>query len=240
MSLYPHMRFFLMGDRGLLLEFGDGVTPEVNGQVRRMALALQKEKIPGLEETFPANRSLLILYNPLTLALDTLKKRLETIESNLGQIDLPEAELIRIPVVYGGSYGPDLASVAQYHGISPEEVVRLHCNKPYQVYMIGFVPGYPYMGDLPEGLVTPRLQSPRISVPAGSVAIAQRQTGIYPVESPGGWQIIGRTPVKMFDLGRTPPSFLQMGNRVHFYPVTEEEFLAWKEQASSKSLSRES
>jgi inhibitor of KinA len=172
---------------------------------------------------------LLILYNPRALALDALKRKLKTIESDFGRIDLPEPELTRIPVLYGGAYGPDLVSVAEYHRISPEEVIRLHCSRPYQIYMIGFMPGYPYMGDLPEGLVTPRLKTPRLSVPAGSVAIAQRQTGIYPVESPGGWQIIGRTPVKVFDLERNPPFLLQMGNRVHFYSVTEEEFLAWKQ-----------
>ncbi len=222
------MRFFLMGDRSLLLEFGDEVTPDVNAQVRKMSLALRREKIPGLLDTVPANRSLLVIYNPLVLALEALKRELETMESGLGEADLPQPELTKIPVVYGGSYGPDLTSVAEYHGISPEEVIRLHCSRAYQVYMIGFMPGYPYMGELPEELITPRLKTPRLSVPAGSVAIAQKQTGIYPVESPGGWQIIGRTPVKMFDLEKNPPSLLQMGNRVQFFPITEEEFRVWR------------
>ncbi|MGZ3592185.1 MAG: 5-oxoprolinase subunit PxpB, partial [Thermodesulfobacteriota bacterium] len=117
--------------------------------------------------------------------------------------------------------------VARYHQISPEKVIQLHCSKAYLIYMIGFMPGYPYMGELPEELVTPRLKTPRLVVPKGSVAIAQRQTGIYSMESPGGWQIIGRTPVELFDPGRDPPSLLQMGDFVQFYQISEKELKKW-------------
>jgi KipI family sensor histidine kinase inhibitor len=216
-----------MGDRGLLLEFGDEISSETNEKVRRMALAIQAEAIKGIIETVPTYRSLLIIYDPLILSIDDLKKRLKKLEHGLRQTPFPEPKLTRIPVVYGDPYGPDLDFVAQYHRISHNEVIQLHCSKPYFIYMIGFMPGYPYMGELPDALITPRLKTPRLSVPVGSVAIAQKQTGIYPMESPGGWQIIGRTPVKIFDPKREPPALLQMGDLVQFYPISEKEFEEW-------------
>jgi KipI family sensor histidine kinase inhibitor len=228
MVLYPKSVHYIMGDRGLLLEFGDKISHEVNERVRRMALAIQAEAIEGILETVPTYRSLLVIYNPLTLPIDHLKKRLEKIEKGLQETPLPEPKLRRIPVVYGGAYGPDLEGVAKHCGISTEEVIRLHCSKPYFIYMIGFMPGYPYMGELPEALITPRLKTPRLSVPKGSVAIAQKQTGIYSMESPGGWHIIGRTPVELFDPDKKPPSLLQMGDLVQFYPIREEKFKEWR------------
>lgn len=227
-GLYPEPRFLLMGDRGLLLEFGDRISPEVNERVRRMTLALRERTIAGIVETVPTYRSLLVIYNPLILPFKILKENVKRIEEDLPWIALPESKLTRIPVVYGGAYGPDLEEVALWHQISTEEVIRLHCSKPYLIYMIGFIPGFPYMGELPERLITPRRQTPRVSVPAGSVAIAQMQTGIYPVESPGGWQIIGRTPVKLFHPENDPPALFQTGDRVQFYFITPEEFENWK------------
>jgi KipI family sensor histidine kinase inhibitor len=218
-----------MGDRGLLLEFGDEISREINEKVRRMALAIQAEAIEGIIETVPTYRSLLIIYNPTALSIEDLKKRLALIEEGLRETPLPEPKLIRIPVVYGGIYGPDLEGVAKYLQSSPEEVIRLHCSQPYLIYMIGFMPGYPYMGELPQALVIPRLKTPRLIVPKGSVAIAQRQTGIYSMESPGGWHILGRTPVELFDPEKDPPALLQMGDFVQFYPVAEKEFENWSE-----------
>jgi inhibitor of KinA len=231
-GLYSKTLYFLMGDRGLLLEFGDEISREINEKVRRMSLAIQAEAIEGLIETVPTYRSLLIIYNPVILPIDHLKKRLTRIEEGLQQTPLPEPKLEHLPVVYGGIYGPDLEEVAKYHQISPEEVIQLHCSKPYLIYMIGFMPGYPYMGELPQTLITPRLKTPRLLVPKGSVAIAQRQTGIYPMESPGGWQILGRTPVELFDPEKDPPARLQMGDFVQFYPINEGEFLNWNSQSA--------
>jgi KipI family sensor histidine kinase inhibitor len=227
MGLYPKTISFLMGDRGLLLEFGDEISREVNEKVRRMAWAIQAEAIEGIIETVPTYRSLLVIYHPTTLSIENLKKRLELIEEGLQQTPLPEPKLTQIPVVYGGIYGPDLEGVANYLQSSSEEVIRLHCSQPYLIYMIGFMPGYPYMGELPQALVTPRLKTPRLIVPKGSVAIAQRQTGIYSMESPGGWRILGRTPVELFDPEKDPPALLRMGDFVQFYPVTEKEFENW-------------
>jgi len=227
MALYPETISRLMGDRGLLLEFGDEIGSEVNEKVRRMALAIQAEAMKGILETVPTYRSLLIVYDPLILSIDDLKKRLKKLEDGLRQTPFPEPKLTRIPVVYGDPYGPDLDFVAQYHRISHDQVIQLHCSKPYFIYMIGFMPGYPYMGELPDALVTPRLKTPRLLVPAGSVAIAQKQTGIYSMDSPGGWQILGRTPVKLFDPERKSPALLMMGDLVQFYPISEKEFKEW-------------
>jgi len=227
MGLYPKTIFYSVGDRGLLVEFGDEISREINEKVRRMALIVQDDIRAGIVEVVPTYRSLLIIYNPLLLPLEDLKKRLKRIEEGLQQAPLPEPRLTRIPAVYGEHYGPDLEEVAKYHQISPERVIQLHCSKPYLIYMIGFMPGYPYMGELPEELVTPRLKTPRLVVPKGSVAIAQRQTGIYSMESPGGWQILGRTPVELFDPGRDPPALLKMGDLVQFYQISEKEFQEW-------------
>jgi KipI family sensor histidine kinase inhibitor len=232
MGLYSDAKSYLMGDRGLLLEFGDEISREINEKVRRMALAVQAEAIEGIIETVPTYRSLLIIYNPVILPIEDLKKRLKKIEGGLQTTPLPEPKLTRIPVVYGGIYGPDLEEVAKYLHVSPEEVAQLHCSKPYLIYMIGFMPGYPYMGELPQALVTPRLKTPRLLVPKGSVAIAQRQTGIYSMESPGGWQILGRTPVELFDPEKDPPALLQMGDFVQFYQVSEKEFHDWNSQSA--------
>jgi inhibitor of KinA len=233
MGLYPQAAFLLMGDRGLLLEFGDEISAEVNDKVRKMALALQAETMEGIIEVVPTYRSLLVLYNPLIIPLEDLKRRLKQLEEGLRNISFPDPKLTKIPVLYGGDFGPDLRKVAEYLHLTPEEVIRLHCSKPYFIYMIGFMPGFPYMGELPDSLITPRLKTPRLSVPAGSVAIAQEQTGIYPVESPGGWQILGRTPVKLFNPEKEPPALLRMGDLVQFYPITESEFSAWHSERGS-------
>lgn len=233
MGLYPETQFFLMGDRGLLLEFGDEISAEVNEKVRKMALALQAEPLEGIRDVVPTYRSLLVLYNPWIIPLEDLKRRLKQLETGLKEISFPDPKLTKVPVLYGGTFGPDLGKVAEYLQLTAEEVIRLHCSKSYFIYMIGFMPGFPYMGELPDALITPRLKTPRLSVPAGSVAIAQKQTGIYPVESPGGWQILGRTPVKLFDHEKEPPALLRMGDLVQFYPITESEFSAWHSEQGS-------
>ena len=225
---YNAVKYRIMGDRSLIVELGDTISPEVNRQVRELDIAISQNPIEGIIETIPAYRSLLIIYNPLKIHVSWLKKWIEDCQKRIQDIHFPEPKNVKIPVVYGGDYGPDLEWVAQYHKMSIEEVIHLHTETMYQVYMIGFTPGYPYMGDLPEKIVTPRRETPRTSVPSGSVAVAQNQTGIYPVESPGGWHVIGRTPLKLFDLKRQPPALLEMGNLVEFYAISEEEMGRWK------------
>lgn len=217
-----------MGDRSLLVELGDEISPEVNRRVREFYVVLMESPMEGLIEIVPAYRSFLIIYDPLKLDLVMIKNRMEDLQKKIEGIEIPEPKTLEIPVVYGGEYGPDIKWVAQYHNIRVEEVIQLHTGTAYQVYMIGFMPGFPYMGELPESLATPRRETPRTVIPQGSVAIAQRQTGIYPVESPGGWQILGRTPLKLFNPLHSPPTLLEMGDLVKFFSIGEEEFKQWQ------------
>ena len=216
-----------LGDCGLLVELGTGIDPAVNQRVQQLQQRLQRENIGGVVETVPAYSSLLVIYDPLRTAPEALKRRIMGLCRFEAALPQEEKEVFEIPVVYGGEDGPDLLAVADYHGMSVEDVVRLHTGSVYRVYMIGFTPGYPYMGELPEALNTPRRATPRTHIPKGSVAIAQRQTGIYPVVSPGGWQIIGRTPVTLFDVRRETPSLLTMGDQVRFIPARPEEAANW-------------
>ncbi len=216
-----------LGDRGLLVELGTGIDPAVNRRVQQLQRRLARENPIGVVETVPAYSSLLVIYDPLQAAPELLKRRITAL-CRFDAAPPPENhEVHAIPVVYGGEDGPDLETVAAFHGLTGEDVIRLHSGRVYRVYMIGFTPGYPYMGELPEALDTPRRDTPRTRIPKGSVAIAQRQTGIYPVVSPGGWQIIGRTPVELFDARREAPSLLAMGDQVRFIPVSAEEADQW-------------
>jgi KipI family sensor histidine kinase inhibitor len=169
----------------------------------------------------------MVVYDPLRIGLDRLREEILELHQVTDQSLVPEPKTLSVPVVYGGEYGPDLEWVADFHEISTEQVIRLHTGTTYRVYMIGFTPGYPYLGELPEGLATPRRETPRTVVPQGSVAIAQRQTGIYPVQSPGGWHILGWTPIKLFDASQWPPTPLEMGDRVRFFPIQKEDIHSW-------------
>ncbi len=226
---YECSHFRIMGDRSLLVELGDRISPDVNREVRELFVILDRNPVKGVLETIPAYRSLLIIYDPLITNSMLLQHQIEDLQKKSEVIDIPEPKTVEIPVAYGGEFGPDLEWVARYHKTSTEEVIRLHTGTSYQVYMIGFTPGFPYMGELPERLATPRRQTPRTTIPEGSVAIAQRQTGIYPVESPGGWHILGRTPMKLFDPLQIPPTLLEMGDLVRFFSIKEVEFNQWQQ-----------
>lgn len=226
--LYEHPAYRIMGDRALLVELGDEISPLVNKKVRELFLCLKNNRVEGVVEAVPAYRSLLIVYDPLKITLSALKERLNKLHTTIDRSEIPKPRTLEIPVVYGGECGPDLNWVAEYHKLSPEEVVRFHTGTTYQVYMIGFTPGFAYMGQLPEAIATPRRETPRTAVPRGSVGIAQSQTGVYPVESPGGWQIIGRTPLRLFDPEKWPPTPLEMGDLVKFLSIKEEEMARWE------------
>lgn len=217
-----------MGDSSLIVELGKDIDPEVNQRVRELTFTLAQNPIEGVRETVPSYRSLLIVYDPLKIGLTALKARIQGLYKKIERVRIPEPRIVEVPVVYGGEYGPDLEWVAQYHKKSAEEVIRLHTEAIYRVYMIGFTPGFPYMGELPEELLTPRRATPRTLIPAGAVGIAQRQTGIYPADSPGGWQIIGRTPMRLFDPTQSPPTLLNMGDHVKFFAIGKEEFEHWQ------------
>jgi len=223
-ALYDRARFRLAGDRGLLVEYGEGIDPEVNRKVRAMAAVLDADRPTGISEVVPTYRSLLLVYDPLVTGPGRLEATLAKLGARLDEIRIPEPRTVTIPVCYGGELGPDLAFVAETHGLTEDEAVRLHTSTPYPIYMIGFTPGFPFLGGLPEQLHTPRLETPRTAVPAGSVGIANNQTGIYPVTSPGGLRLIGRTPVRLFDPERAEPFLYRAGDRIHFAAISREEY----------------
>lgn len=219
--------FRMMGDRAFLVELGDQINPSINERVRELFLKLDRRPLRGVVELVPSYRSLMVVYDPLKTEKHRLREAIVELYQATDPSLVPEPRTLHVPVVYGGEYGPDLEWVADLHNMSPEQVIRLHTGTTYRVYMIGFTPGYPYLGELPAALATPRRETPRTAVPQGSVAIAQRQTGIYPVQSPGGWHILGWTPINLFDANRWPPTPLEMGDLVRFFPVQKEEINRW-------------
>ncbi|KJS02808.1 MAG: hypothetical protein VR65_03920 [Desulfobulbaceae bacterium BRH_c16a] len=223
-TLYDSPLFRIAGDQGLMMEFGEGISPLIHQRIRTMMLALDQEGLDGVVEYSPAYRSITLIYDPLVTTFWQLQEKLVELYRKTSDIILPTPEVVELPVCYGGRFGPDLSFVAANHNLSEEEVIHLHCRPDYFVYMLGFSPGFPFLGGLPEALHTPRLQSPRKKVPAGSVGIANGQTGVYPIASPGGWQLIGRTPLKLFDYGRGNPFLLSTGNILKFRSISEEEF----------------
>ena len=228
--IYERPRFLSGGDRALVIEFGDAIDPELNRRVRRLLLAIQEAELPELVEMVPTYRSLLVYYEPRQISPEELRAKLEVLAQKTEASELPEPKVTEVPTVYGGEYGRDLDFVAKHNGLSPEEVIRLHAGKAYLIYMLGFMPGFAYLGGMSPRIAAPRLPTPRVKIPAGSVGIAGNQTGIYPAESPGGWRLIGRTPMELFHPEKEPPALLQMGNHVKFVQITAQEFNRMKEE----------
>lgn len=222
--MYEKAKFLPAGDKSLIIEFGDSISQEINKKIRNMYIALEKSNLEGLSEMIPTYRSLLISYNPLKLKYSNLCEKLREYEENLNDADSEPAKVVKIPTVYGGEYGPDMEFVAQHNDLSVDEVINIHSSQNYLIYMLGFTPGFPYLGGMSEKIETPRLKTPRTKIPGGSVGIAGKQTGIYPIDSPGGWQLIGRTPVKLYDPFAEPPVLLNAGDYVRFVPIDEKEY----------------
>ncbi|EMR04606.1 5-oxoprolinase subunit PxpB [Cesiribacter andamanensis] len=223
--------FYPLGDAALVVQFGDAISPQVHARVRSLATHLEQHPLAGLLEIVPAYTTLTLYYKPAAVASRTeitpyeqFLSQVEEIVAELQQAAPPPARLVEIPVCYGGAFGPDLDEVARHCHLSPEEVIKLHQQGEYLVYMLGFAPGFAYLGGLPEQLATPRKAEPRQAIPSGSVGIAGLQTGIYPLETPGGWQLIGRCPLQLFDPRQDSPSQLQMGDRLRFVAISEPEF----------------
>jgi antagonist of KipI len=209
-----------VGDAAVALELGDGLDPRTSARVRALDLALARAPFDGLRETVPTHRSLLVLYDAAVARFSSVAPILLSLAASPAPPP-PPGRLHRIPVAYGGEDGPDLAPVAAERGLSEIEAVRLHSRGEYTAFMLGFTPGFPYLGLLPEALERPRRATPRVRVAAGSVAIAGRQTGIYPVASPGGWHVLGRTSRRLFDPLRDEPALVAPGDRVRFVPVED-------------------
>ncbi len=234
MKLEPKIR--PAGDRALLVEFGEEISPALNREVHAFVRRAGICRIAGIGELIPSYSSVLIYYDSLDLSFsDTASWAKEFLKGSPSESELA-GTVKEVPVLYGGESGPDLSFVAGHNGIPVEEVIRLHSGQTYLVYVVGFSPGFAAMGSVPEKIQAPRLPAPRTKVPAGSVGIGGKQTGIYAVESPGGWQLIGRTALALFDLGENPPSFFQPGDYARFYPIQEEEFLKIRESQRGNSI----
>ena len=218
------VRYLPSGDCAICVEFGNEISPEINAKIRAFKIALEKENIDGIVETIPTYRSLLVVYRPEVILFKELTEKFDGIMGAMGNIQIPPPTVIEIPVLYGGEMGPDLENVAAHNHKTIDEVIEIHTSEEYLIYMLGFIAGFPYLGGMSKEIATPRLKSPRVKIEGGSVGIAGEQTGIYPVASPGGWQLIGRTPLKLYDAEREKPVLLEAGQYIKFRSVTQEEY----------------
>ncbi|WP_255547598.1 5-oxoprolinase subunit PxpB [Mucilaginibacter sp. dw_454] len=225
---------YYLSECAVTLEFGQSINLQLLDAVSAYNQLLHQQPFHGFNTAIPAYTTLTVLFDPVVVSqadlsgatcFDKVSNYLQRLNQHQKELKETTATRIAIPVCYGSDYGPDLQEVADLHRLSIEEVIEIHSQAVYKVYMIGFVPGFAYLGGLDERLETPRKSSPRKKVPAGSVGIAGMQTGIYPMQTPGGWQLIGRTPVKLFDVNRAQPSLLKAGDEIMFTPITEKEFI---------------
>lgn len=231
-----------LGEAGIIVRFGNAITPEVHRCVKALADYLDAHQFTGMIESVISYTSLAVYYNPFIVKRDGRnrnKSAFQIVSDYIERQCMPAAQdkgsenahVVEIPVCYGGEYGPDLEYVAQYHGLTEREVVQIHTAPEYLVYMIGFCPGFPYLGGMDKRIATPRRTTPRVEIPARSIGIAGEQTGGYPMKTPGGWQIIGRTPIDMFNLSNEEqPSLLHAGDTVKFIAVSEAEYKKLKEK----------
>lgn len=217
------------GDSSILIEFGKEISPEINRKIKATVQLMKEQHIEGVVDVIPAFCSLLINYDPRVISYDEIRKRMQ----NLVKVDAKSGEekkkIYEIPVCYGGEYGPDIENIAANAGLSVEEVIKIHSSRDYLIYMLGFLPGFCYLGGLDERIHTPRLANPRMKINAGSVGIGGSQTGIYPLDSPGGWQLMGMTPVKTYDPDREVPILVEAGDYIRFVPIDEDEYKRIKE-----------
>ncbi|WP_147533579.1 5-oxoprolinase subunit PxpB [Bacillus marasmi] len=230
----------IISEQAILIDWGNEILEAKLHHIQSVASQLESHPFPWMIEYVPAYTTITIYFDPLKIwklapthllpaqyALQQIDQFLNTIETN--QVTTPRTVII--PVFYGGEFGPDLAFVANHNGITSEEVINIHTSNDYIVHMVGFAPGFPYLGGLSEKIFAPRRNTPRLSIPAGSVGIAGGQTGVYPIESPGGWQVIGQTPLKLFRPTKEIPSLLQMGDIIKFKAISYDDFRNWEDDA---------
>lgn len=227
--------FLPYGDRALLIQWEQSIDPFINAEVVQLSELITNARVNGIEYCTPAYCSLTVGFRPEQISFATVCEKIKILQQQL--INNPEKKIARpiktIPVCYEVQYAPDLEWLSQHSGLEQEQIIQLHTDTSFRVYMLGFMPGFPYMGTLPDILKSPRKETPRLKVPAGSVALAGLQTGIYPITSPGGWQIIGQTPLQIFKPERDTPFFLQAGDEVRFRSIGIEEFKAIKNGTAS-------
>jgi len=227
------MHFSPLGDQAVTITLGNSIDEATHRRVRAVVARLDRDKPAGMIDRVPAFSSVTVHYNPAVVAgdapYDHFVASLGALLSNVEDEALPPARVVEIPVCYGDDLGPDITDVARQHNLSEADVVSIHSAAEYLVYMVGFMPGFAYLGGLDPRIATPRRSSPRKAVPAGAVGIGGQQTGVYSMVSPGGWNLIGRTPCAMFDSAREEPSLLSTGDRVRFRPISRTEFDDWRE-----------
>lgn len=210
------------GDSAFLVKFGNEISEEINRDLRAYFIAFNEQEIEGVIECIPSYTDLMVLYDPLIIQYRDLLHRLKQISETMQDIHIPEARTIEIPVLYGQTFGEDMQAVQSHTRMSEQEIIKIHSEHKYLVYMLGFTPGFCYLGGMNPKIATPRKEIPSQRILAGSVGIAAEQTGIYPIDSPGGWQVIGRTPLRLFDPERKPEFLIQAGDYLKFYPISEE------------------
>lgn len=232
MSLTKETTMKPLGDSALIVQLGEGICPAIHEKVSNLSMLVEEHPFDGFIEAVPAYNNLTIYYNPHIVYLSQTNRALLTpyqqvcnyienlTKKHRSEKQLSKKRVVELPVVYGGEFGPDLSYVAEYNGLSVEEVIQIHSGNEYLVYMIGFAPGFPFLGGMDERISTPRKETPRLAIPPGSVGIAGKQTGVYPLETPGGWQIIGRTPLDLFLPEMSPPTLLQSGDNIKFVPIS--------------------
>jgi len=233
------LRFLSAGDRALVVEFGDCVDRRLSERVLRLDAIIRSNPPAGIVEMVPTFRSLTVYYDPLLTGRGELQRAIGPL-LDFGGNPRAGAKLWHVPVCYEGEFAPDLAEVARFTGLTPKEVIALHSGTRFHVYMLGFLPGFPYMGDLPPQLALPRRADPRLRVPAGSISIATSLTAIYPYESPGGWHLIGATPIRMFDPERVKPALFAPGDAVMFQPIDAVAFTSIRKAIETRSYEVES
>ena len=214
-----------VGDRAISIDFGQVIDPTINRHIRQTIERIKALQLEGIIELVPTYCALLVEYDAMLYSYSEICNIIEpTLEEGMANTTNELVTVVEVPTVYGGEFGPDLSFVASHNHLSEDEVISIHSGTDYLVYMLGFIPGFTYLGGMDPRIATPRLSSPRTLIPAGSVGIAGEQTGTYPSDSPGGWQIIGRTPVTMYDMSKAQAALLKAGDYVRYVPIDESEF----------------
>ena len=214
-----------VGDRAISIDFGQVIDPTINRHIRQTIERIKELQLEGIIELVPTYCALLVEYDAMLYSYSEICNIIEpTLEEGMTNTTNELVTVVEVPTVYGGEFGPDLRFVASHNHLSEDEVISIHSGTDYLVYMLGFIPGFTYLGGMDSRIATPRLSSPRTLIPAGSVGIAGEQTGTYPSDSPGGWQIIGRTPVTMYDMSKAQAALLKAGDYVRYVPIDESEF----------------
>lgn len=218
------MRFRVASDRSILVYLGEQIGQAAHERVVKLLQSLQKEPPRWVRNIQPAYCSLLVNFDPSLADHAEVEETIGAYEQRAEKQREPKAHVVEIPVCYGGEFGPDLEEVAEVHASKPKQVIELHSSEMYRAYFLGFAPGFAYLGDVPAEIATPRLPSPRKRVPAGSVGVAGRQTAVYPMATPGGWRLLGRTPLRIFQADRKPMGLISIGDQVRFLPISSDEF----------------